>query len=129
MAGAKITTEIKEKAIAIIAGFNGKVFKGKIGYEYYAIFRGRYLYLNLKEGDRDGPVARLGYTGNFSDWDFAIFKWSVEQYDPYEDNFPGFQYIDGTIQGALEACYKAYPPNYSASTKDFLNFLRRFSKE
>ena len=36
-----------------------------------------FLYLNRKEGRRDGPIARLKYTGKFDNRDFAIFKWTI----------------------------------------------------
>ena len=41
---------------------------------------------------------------------FAIYKYSSERYDAYEEFFPGVQYLDGTVKGALYACNTAYPP-------------------
>ena len=54
-------------------------------------------------------MARLKYTGDIKKWDFAIFKWSTESYDPDERFFPGVQYVDGTIEGAMKAGLAAYP--------------------
>jgi hypothetical protein len=42
-------------------------------------------------------------------WEFAIFKWSSERYDPDEWMFPGNQYLNGTIEGAMKAGLEAYP--------------------
>jgi hypothetical protein len=111
MATTKIPTEFQEKANSIIAEFNKKTYKRNSGFEYYAIYKGDYLYLNRKEGKLDSPIARLKYKLKFTDWDFAIFKWSSERYDPNEYMFPGAENLDGTIEGALKAGNLAYPPN------------------
>lgn len=111
MAKIKIPEEIKEKADRIIADFNERTYKKKSGIEYYGIYKGDFLYLNRKEGTKDGPIARLRYKGKFDDWDFAIFKWSIERYDPDEFFYPGSAYVNGTIEGALKAGNEAYPPN------------------
>jgi hypothetical protein len=42
-------------------------------------------------------------------WEFAIFKYSDERYDPDEWMFPGGEELDGTIEGAMRAGLKAYP--------------------
>ena len=42
-------------------------------------------------------------------WGFAIFKWSSDKYDPDEWFFPGVEYVDGTIEGAIKATLEAYP--------------------
>ncbi len=42
-------------------------------------------------------------------WEFSIFKWSSEQYDPDEWMFPGSEEIDGTVEGAMKAGLAAYP--------------------
>ena len=41
--------------------------------------------------------------------DFAIFKHSTEKYDADEMFFSGVNLLDGTIEGAMKACLKAYP--------------------
>jgi hypothetical protein len=42
-------------------------------------------------------------------WEFAIFKYSHEFYDPEEWLFPGAGHVDGTVEGALRAAMEAYP--------------------
>jgi hypothetical protein len=42
-------------------------------------------------------------------WEFAIFKWSSEKYAPNEWMFPGSEFVDGTIEGAMRAGLEAYP--------------------
>jgi hypothetical protein len=54
-------------------------------------------------------MCRLTYTGKMDGWEFAIFKWSDEAYDPDEWFFPGFEEVDGTVQGAMRAGLEAYP--------------------
>jgi hypothetical protein len=41
-------------------------------------------------------------------WEFAIYRYSNERYDPNEW-FDGMQHLDGTVKGALRACMEAYP--------------------
>jgi hypothetical protein len=52
----------------------------------------------------------LEYTGGIDNWDFAIFKYSDERYDPKEWFFPGAGHVDGTVEGAMKAGLEAYPP-------------------
>lgn len=125
-ANKKIPHDVQEKANSIIADFNNKTFAKNSGVEYYAVFRGAFLYLNRIEGDIDGPIARLKYNGEFTDWDFAIYKWSRESYDPKEDFFPGFECNDGTIEGAMKAGNKAYPPRWAPpATSGFQSFIKQ----
>jgi hypothetical protein len=42
-------------------------------------------------------------------WDFAIFRYSREFYDPDEWMFPGAGHVDGTVEGAMRAGLEAYP--------------------
>ena len=67
------------------------------------VFLDRFVY-----GQQE-PVARIKYTGNWDDWEFAIFKWSSETYDADECFFPGSECLDGSIKGALKAGMRAYP--------------------
>ena len=41
-------------------------------------------------------------------WGFAIYKFSVDRYDPEEWFFPGANEVDGTITGAMKAGMIAY---------------------
>jgi len=52
----------------------------------------------------------LEYAGNIDNWDFAIYKYSNERYDPDEWFFTGAGYVDGTVEGAMKAGLEAYPP-------------------
>jgi hypothetical protein len=97
---AKIPVKIKRRAKEIISNFNEEN-KTKYG----AQFRGQYLYLNY---DHE-PMCRLRYNGKMDNWDFAIFRWSTEEYDRHDNFFPGAEEVDGTIEGAMKATLKAYP--------------------
>ncbi len=119
----KIPIDVQDKVEMIIDDYNKKNFSKTPEIFYYAIFRGAFLYLNRQEGDKDSPIARLKYNGNFTDWSFAIFKWSRENYDPDEFMFPGYEFVNGTIEGALKAGHEAYPPSWEPSENDLFSFL------
>jgi len=77
---------------------------------YRARFRGSFLYLD--RGDFQGQpskMCRLKWTGDMENWEFAIYKYSSESYDPDEWFFPGAGEADGTVMGAIRATLKAYP--------------------
>ena len=76
---------------------------------YIPRYKGRYLYLYRDDGFEPGPVCRLESNGKMNNWEFAIFKYSSESYDPDECFFPGAECVDGTIEGAMFACLEAYP--------------------
>ncbi len=76
---------------------------------YEAQFQGPYCYLHRADYGRLGPICRLTYTGRMDGWEFAIFKWSSERYAPNEWMFPGSEFVDGTIEGAMRAGLEAYP--------------------
>lgn len=103
-----IPDEIKAQVEKIIRDFNLKVLKGPNRY-YVARYKGNYLYLDLYEYGRVGPICRLKYTGKMDDWDFAIYKYSDDRYDPDEWMFPGSGHLDGTVKGAMKAGIEAYP--------------------
>ncbi len=103
-----IPGDIKQKAEEMIEEFNRKTFP-KNDCFYQARFRGKHLYLDRCDYGNMGPICRLTYTGDMDKWEFAIFKWSREIYDPDEWLFPGSQHIDGTIEGAMKAGLEAYP--------------------
>lgn len=104
-----ISAEVQVEAAALIEAFNAKAFKGSADLYYIPRFKGSFLYLDRKEFHNISPVARLKYTGDFKKWEFAIFKWSSETYDPDEWMFPGVQHVNGTIEGAMKAGLEAYP--------------------
>ena len=98
MAKIIIPKEIQQEVAGIIEAFNNRQFRGRTDtVAYYAEMQGKFLYLNRKEYGKISPVARLTFTGDMEEWEFAIFKWSREQYDPDEWMFPGFNLFDGTI--------------------------------
>jgi len=105
----------------IIDGFNTRVYKKSPGVEFYSLFKGDFLYLNRKEGDRDGSIARLQFNGKIDNWDFAIFRWSNERNDPNKFLFPGSNHLNGSIEGALKTGHAAYPPSWTPSKKNFLD--------
>jgi len=110
MKKAIIPKEVQEEVKRIIDENNQKMFYGRLDdLSYYPEFKGKFLYLKRREFGKISPVARLTYTGNIKKWDFAIYKWSREDYDPDEDFFPGIQHVDGTIEGAMQAGIVAYP--------------------
>ena len=105
-----LSKEIKEKIEEVIIKFNKEELKNK-HQKYFPEYRGKYLYLKILEpGDLISPVSRLKYTGDFENWEFAIYKWSRESYFP-DECFPGDELFDGTIKGAMKAGYKAYYDN------------------
>jgi hypothetical protein len=103
-----IPEDVKAKVVGIVNRFNQKN-SGRSDCYYAARFQGRYLYLDRSDFGRLGPICRLKYTGKMDDWEFAIFKWSSETYNPNEWAFPGSELADGTIEGAMMAGLEAYP--------------------
>ena len=107
MSTKKIPDDVKAQVDGIVARFN----EGSgVPTCFYAVrYRGNYLYLERSDFGQIGPICRLKYTGDMNKWEFAIFKWSSERYDPDEWIFPGLEYVDGTIEGAMMAGLHAYP--------------------
>ena len=102
-----IPDDVQEQAETVISGFNQKVIRDPDRY-YVARYRGQYLYLDRLVGGVPRRIARLAYDEIAGAWEFAIFKYSDERYDPEEWLFPGSGYLDGTIEGALRAGLEAY---------------------
>lgn len=108
MAKKKIPEKVRAQVDAIVEQFNEKEMRGSRSF-YIARYRGSYLYLDRKDWGRVCHVCRLKYNGAMDNWDFAIFKYSDERYDPEEWMFPGSEHIDGTVEGAMRAGLGAYP--------------------
>ena len=104
----KISDEVKEQIRERVDRFNREVIRDS-DVSYLPRFRGSYVYLDRKEGDIVSHICRLTYTGDIDDWEFAIFKYSSERYDPDEWMFPGEEELDGTVEGAMRAGLAAYP--------------------
>lgn len=107
-----IPEEVKKEIQKIINEYNATVC-GCNDIGYFAEYKKNFLYLKRKELTGSiSPIARLTYTGDINNWEFAIFKWSTENFDPDECFFLGSEHIDGTILGALKAGNEAYPSGY-----------------
>lgn len=115
-----IPLEIQAEVQKLVDEFNRKNFKkvdprfrmilggnGKSGYA--TRFKGKFLYLDRAERSKPSPICRLTWTGAMDKWDFAIYKYSDEHYDPEEWFFTGAEKVDGTVTGAMEAGMAAYP--------------------
>jgi hypothetical protein len=109
MSSKSIPLEVKKQVDKKVAAFNQNVISNPNIY-YLTRYRGRFLYLERFNYGRSGPICRLEYTGSIDNWDFAIFKYSDERYDPEEWFFPGAGHVDGTVEGAMKAGLEAYPP-------------------
>ena len=108
MAKKQIPDDIRAQVEAIVEQFNKKELRGR-RCSYIARFRSSYLYLDRNDWGRVSHVCRLEYNGAMDDWEFAIFKYSDERYDPDEWFFPGEEHVDGTIEGTMRAGLEAYP--------------------
>ena len=114
-----IPKEIQEEVQKLIDEFNrtnlrestsllGTFFPKKIKRGYSARFKGKYLYLDRTDRYEPLPICRLTWNGRMDNWGFAIYKYSTEKYDPEEWFFPGEEFVDGTITGAMKAGMVAY---------------------
>jgi hypothetical protein len=109
MAKPKIAPEIKEQADAIVARFNAEQLSDRPWALYVTNYQGAHLYLGHQRGGKFQPVCRLKYTGDMEKWEFAIYKYSDNRYDPEEWFFDGAGEVNGTIEGAMRAGLQAYP--------------------
>jgi hypothetical protein len=103
-----IPEDIKAQVDEIVKDFNRKVIRDP-NYFYVTRYKGEYLYLDRYDYGRIGPICQLKYTGSMQDWEFAIYKYSKDRYDPDEWMFTGSDLVDGTIEGAMKAGLQAYP--------------------
>jgi hypothetical protein len=106
-----IPSQQRREAESIFERFNREVLGGG-EVRYAARFKGLYLYLDRIDfsGAEMAPICRLKFTGEATDWQFAIYKYSRDIYDPGEAWFWGYEKVDGKIEGALCAGLAAYPP-------------------
>ncbi len=103
-----IPDDVKQQAEAVIAAFNRQVIRDPDRY-YVTRSRGPYLYLDRLAGGAPRRIARLTYDEAGGAWEFAIFKYSDERYAADEWLFPGSDFLDGTLEGALKAGLEASP--------------------
>lgn len=108
MSKKRIPDEVRVQVDAIVEQFNKKELRGRRCF-YITHYRGSYLYLDRNDWGRVCHVCRLKYNGAMDNWDFAIFRYSREFYDPDEWMFPGAGHVDGTVVGAMRAGLEAYP--------------------
>jgi hypothetical protein len=109
MAKKAISDEVRAEVEGIVARFN-QTELGNEDVHYSVRFRGKYAYLDRYAYGHSGPICRLTYTSAMDSWEFAIFKYSREYYDPDDWFFPGAEHVDGTVEGAMRAGLEAYPP-------------------
>ena len=107
MPAKSIPQDVREQVMATVDRFNREVLADS-DRAYVPRFRGRYLYLDRRDSGSVGPICRLEFTGEMKKWKFAIFKYSSERYDPEERMFPGGEFVDGTVEGALKAGLMVY---------------------
>ncbi|MDZ7879288.1 MAG: hypothetical protein U5L45_16520 [Saprospiraceae bacterium] len=120
-----IPNDIKHEVLEIVEGFNQK------SKTYYrADFRGKFCYISRIDKNDKAPlfikavklflptdnapeletkIGRLTWTGDMDSWDFAVYKYSRDSYDPDEWFFPGREKLNGTVQSVLETGYTIYP--------------------
>jgi len=103
-----VPNEIQQQVEDIVKRFNEAEIKDPNRF-YVPRYRGKFLYLDRREYGQTSHVCRLEYTGNMNEWDFAIYKHSDGRYDDEEWFFPGDEYVDGTVEGAMRAGLEAYP--------------------
>ncbi|MFZ5884874.1 MAG: hypothetical protein ACOYYI_13970 [Chloroflexota bacterium] len=114
-----IPTEIQDEVRKLIDEFNrvnlkestsllSVFFPKKVKRGYSARFKGKFLYLDRTDRYEPLPICRLTWNGKMDNWDFAIYKYSSGKYDPEEWFFPGEEYVDGTVTGAMKAGMEAY---------------------
>ncbi len=103
-----IPESVRSQVVDAVERFNRHELEPSQCY-YEARFSGTYCYLSRVDYGRQAPICRLRYKGGEGRWEFAIFKWSTESYDPDEWMFPGSHLVDGTVEGAMRAGLEAYP--------------------
>jgi len=108
MSSKKIPPNIKQQSTDIIERFNQQELKGVCN--YIPRFSGGFLYLDRVDyNSRKSEICRLSFNGLIDNWDFAIFKYSSNKYDPNEWFHPGAQHLNGSIEGAMRCGLEAYP--------------------
>ncbi len=101
----KITQDVKNEVIEIIEKYNKNKSR-----KYFPRFHttNGLLFLDRRDEENITKICRLKFKGKMDNWDFAIYKYSTGTYSPDEFYFPGDDYVDGTIEGAMKAGDKAY---------------------
>lgn len=105
----KLVDEFNQKNFTKVDLILRKILGSNVKRGYVARFKGKYLYLGRVERSKPSPICRLTWTGSLDNWDFAIYKYSDNHYDPEEWFFTGSEKVNGTVIGAMEAGMAAYP--------------------
>lgn len=105
----KLVEEFNRKEFKKVIPLISKILGGLDNFGYAARFKGKFLYLDRIERSKPSPICRLTWTGAMDKWDFAIYKYSDNCYDPEEWFFTGAEKVNGTVTGAMEAGMAAYP--------------------
>lgn len=101
-----VSSDVQQEIIKQVDIFNKKYMNADCVYTFN--IKGKFIYLMYSQDNSVENVCRLTYGGDVNNMDFAIYKYSTEKYDPSEF-FPGIEYVDGTVTGAMKAGLKAYP--------------------
>ena len=81
----------------------------KVSWRIIADARGKFIYLRRLMNDNSYiNLGRLTYSGDIEKMPFAIFRYNTEKYDS-KRQFPGSHYLNGTLEGALQAILEAFP--------------------
>lgn len=101
-----IPKNIMDQTIEAVKKFNEKQFlEGDM--EYLANIDGKYVYLKMRRKKSLSPIARIEFTGDPKGWKFAVYNPSTESFSE-DAKFPGAEYIDGSVEGAMKAGVSAF---------------------
>jgi hypothetical protein len=107
----KVPEDVQEAVMQRVQVFNKAHKSG-----FQVAFKGKFCYLSKIHKTYWGlgkavetKLGRLTWTDDIDSWEFAVFRYSRELYDPNEFMFPGREDLDGTIEGAMQAGFKLYP--------------------
>ncbi len=103
-----IPESVRKQVDDIVDLFNQQVVEDP-NYSYTTRYEGIFLYLYKISLGVHLPICRLKYTGSMDDWEFVIYQYNTQSYNPDERLFSGSRCVDGTVEGALRAGLEAYP--------------------
>ena len=103
-----IPESVKNQVDETVIHFNQQVIEDPI-YSYTTRYEDYFLYLDRTSLGVILPIRRLKYTGTMGEWEFALYQYNTQRYNPDEKLFAGSDNVDGTIEGALRAGLEAYP--------------------
>ncbi len=102
----KITEDIKNKVNDIVDAYNNGREKKYV--PRFQVTKG-FLFLDRDDDAWEvSKICRLKYKGKMDNWEFAIYMYSSSSYSPDECFFPGIEFVDGTVVGAMKAGDEAY---------------------